>query len=780
MKLRTKATIFFGILLVVIALAISFYAEYIVGNVFKKQATDNLRIIAEQSESTYLTFLGSIKVRALDWTSDNTIREITKKILTTSAGSPEHTQATKEFTTYLAEKKMPFDKTIFLTDLLDHNGIVIASTRPERIGKDEKSEEAEHHKVHDFDATIHSKFGEAFFGTIIIGASESPKPLMNATARLFDIKKNGEYVPLDAVLLLYLSNTSEIADILGSGKSIYAGSSEQMGRLTNKALLESYYTSDIYLVNEERILVTPTRSIKDTSVQQKVDTLPVRECLENGREVSEEYDNYRGARVLGSSMCFQKEGLVLIVEVNKDEIFAPLTTLIRSTAIGGTVALIFGIFTIILFIRRPLSRINDIVVVAQKAAKGDLSKQVKIETRDEIGYLALVFNTMITSVRDNQENLQTAKRNVEKEKVKDEALLISIGEGILATDETGKITLINKVAERIIGWGASDVIGKKATEVILVMDEAGKMVPPEEHAISTTLNTGTTVASNTMQYVHKITGKRTPVAVMVNPVILEGKLIGALATFRDITKEKEIEQMRVDLLSLASHQLRTPLSGTKWLIETLMKGIHGPLNKEQKEYLDEIYKINEHMTSLVFDMLSALRIESGSGSFKQATVSVASLFDAVSTIMAPAAKAKNITLHIDNKDTDTMVTTAPELLRNVIESFVSNAITYSPPGKDIFVSLKKEPNALTISVKDSGIGIPMDEQLHIFNRFYRASNAKTFNTRGSGLGLYIASMLAKKIGVLLSFKSEAGNGSTFYAHIPLPTTEQLDADKTHV
>ncbi len=154
MKLSTKIILFWGTLLLTIALGISFYAEYVVGNVFKKQAGSNLRIIAEQSEGTYLAFLGSMKGRVLDWTSDNTIRGITKQILDAPAGSPLRARLAKEFADYLSEKKMPYDKTIFLTELLDKNGIVIASTRPERIGNDERNEERIHQKVHDFDSTI--------------------------------------------------------------------------------------------------------------------------------------------------------------------------------------------------------------------------------------------------------------------------------------------------------------------------------------------------------------------------------------------------------------------------------------------------------------------------------------------------------------------------------------------------------------------------------------------------------------------------------------------------
>ena len=918
MKLRTKATTFWGSFLFVTALSIIFYAEYVVNDAFKKQTTNNLRIIAEQSESTYLAFLGSIKVRALDWTSDAKIVGLTKTILKTPDGSPEHTKSTKDFTAYLTESKMPFDKTVVLVDLLDRNGIVIASTQPTRIGNNEKAEEIEHKKVHDFEATINSEFGEVFFGTIVINGKDNPQPLMNATVRLFDIQKNGERIPLDAVLLIYLSNTTEIANILGSGESIYTGTLERAGRLTNKALLESYRTSNIYLVNSDRIMVTPMRSMKDMGLYEKSDTLPVRECLEHGREISEEYDNHKGVRVLGASMCFRNEGIVLIVEIEKNEILAPLYTLIRSIIVGGLIILIIGVLIVFFFVRRPLMNVNNMILAAKKVAQGDLSAQITISSKDEIGYLATVFNSMVTSIRDAQKKLQSSKQeieiekanlkkaqeiahvgswvlnvstnqltwsdevyhifevrrgrpldydyfiskvhpddrvrvnqewgdalhgtpydiehrilvnnsikwvreradfefdenhkllhaigtvqdvtkrkiieedlrmqreelarmnvNLQKETAKDEALLASIGEGILATNNEGNIMVMNRAAEQILGLSAVEMMGKKATEVIAVINEHGNTVSHEEHAVTVALKTSATITTSAMQYVNKKSGKQTPVTVTVNPVMLEGKLIGVIAIFHDITQEKELEEAQRDLLSLASHQLRTPLSGTKWLIETLMRGLHGPLTKEQKEYLDEIYKINERMTTLVQDMLSALRIESSTGPFEQKAVSIRSIFDAVETTMNPAAKAKSITLHVEPTDTEIILTTAPELLGNILESLVSNAITYSPSGKDISIDLKKEPRMITIAIRDSGIGIPKKEHGQIFKRFYRASNAKTYNTRGTGLGLHIASMLAKKIGVLLSFDSETGKGSTFYVHIPYPQ-EPLPEGATRV
>lgn len=785
MNLRTKATLFFGAFLFTIALGIIFYAENVVGNVFKKQAVNNLRIIAEQSESAYLSFLGSMKVRVLDWTSDNTVRGITKALLAAPEGSSARALASREFTTYMNEKKMPFDKTIFLADILDKNGVVIASTEPKRIGQNEKIEEIEHRKVHDFDRTITSNFGEVYFGTIVLNGEDGNRdPVLNVTVRLFDIEKNGEIKPLDAVLLVYFSNVMQIADVLGSGTSIYAGLPTITGRQTSRALMESYLTSDLYLVNNERLMVTPTRTVRDVKVKQKVDTLPVRECLENGKEISGEYENYRGVRVLGASMCFQKEGVVVLVEVERNEIFAPLTTLVQSTTIFGSIAFIFGIVIVAIFIGRHLARINEVVVVAKRVEKGDLDTHVAVKTEDELGYLASSFNNMIASVRNVQKELRAAKYKAEEEKAKDEALLASLGEGMIATDKSGNIIAINRVAETLLGLNAADVIGKKAVDVYEVLTENGKEVSREQRLVSTE----TTTAPKLMQYHQKDDGY-IPVATTITPVMLDGKVIGSIEIFRDITKEKEIEKTRGDLLSLASHQLRTPLSGTKWLIETLKRGLHGPLTEGQTEYLNEIYKINERMTGLVHDMLDVLRMEGDGAHAKKEKISTKALLSTVFETLRSAAESKKITIRLPETE-DYTISSDPLLLGNILESIVTNAINYSEPGQEVVISLgqrlrsnrapqmldahtklvdssHESPDELIVAVKDSGIGIPRNEQRQIFERFYRASNAKTFDTRGSGLGLYIAAMLAKKIGARLSFESEAGKGSTFYIHLPL-------------
>lgn len=261
--------------------------------------------------------------------------------------------------------------------------------------------------------------------------------------------------------------------------------------------------------------------------------------------------------------------------------------------------------------------------------------------------------------------------------------------------------------------------------------------------------------------------------VAIKPLQIKIDELGsAKATIHDLNREREIEGTRTDILALASHQLRTPLSGTKWLIETLRKGIHGPLNERQTEYLDEIYKVNEKMTTLVNDMFAVLRLEEGHGVVIKNDTSVKKVTKEALGLLDGEIKKKKIIIETPGSD-DNIIKTNSSLLGNLLQSLLSNAVRYSQEEGRVIIEQKKTPNELVISIKDFGIGIPKDEQKRLFERFYRASNAKTYDTTGTGLGLYIAATLAKKIGATLSFESEEGKGTTFFVHIPYSPSEQL-------
>lgn len=405
----------------------------------------------------------------------------------------------------------------------------------------------------------------------------------------------------------------------------------------------------------------------------------------------------------------------------------------------------------------PLSKWFEVSVYSSKssffmAVFKNITNQKKIEED--------LINARVAA-RNVLEDLQVEKENIARLRAEKDAMLSSIGDGIIATDDKGILIFMNKAAESMLGWNLKEIQGQILSSLILVENQEGKIIPEAERPMSIALATVTSIIENKVCFYVKKDKTRLPVAITAAPILLGKEVIGAIEVFRDIAKEKEIEKLRVDFLSLASHQLRTPLSGTKWLIETLGRKILGPINIKQKEYLDQIYRINERMIKLVFDMLSTLRLENGIFPVKNEKVLISKIYDGIIKNLGPVAKSKKVVLKNVYKDSETIETDF-DVISLVIDCFVSNAINYSEPGKEIILDVKKENGAFVFSIKDSGIGIPQEEQKEIFKRFYRASNAKEFKPDGTGLGLYIASMLAEKIGAKVSFKSEKNEGTTFF------------------
>jgi signal transduction histidine kinase len=253
--------------------------------------------------------------------------------------------------------------------------------------------------------------------------------------------------------------------------------------------------------------------------------------------------------------------------------------------------------------------------------------------------------------------------------------------------------------------------------------------------------------------------------------------VGVIIVFRDIRREKEIDRAKSEFVSLASHQLRTPLTAIKLFSEMLMSGGAGSLTDEQKQILRNIEKSNRKMVELVDDLLNISRLES-----QKLKVSLTE-FDLVSFVKG-ILESSEITSIVKGKKLDfvTNQTTLPvftdaNLLTQVISNLVSNAIKYSKPQTskhtskiEVFVDQVNEKH-YCLAVKDNGIGIPKHAQKKIFTKLYRADNAIKISTDGNGLGLYMCKMMLDSIGGKIWFESEEGKGTTFYVQIP--TKRQL-------
>jgi len=259
-------------------------------------------------------------------------------------------------------------------------------------------------------------------------------------------------------------------------------------------------------------------------------------------------------------------------------------------------------------------------------------------------------------------------------------------------------------------------------------------------------------------------------------VIPRSETIFVLA--RDASEELRADQMKSEFVSMASHQLRTPLTAIKWLVQRLEKPSTGELNDKQKEIGNKLKESSVRMINLVNDLLNISRIETGRMSIQPQDVNLKETIQSLVNDMQTILEQRNQTLNINSDENFPLtVQTDPLLLKEVINNILSNASKYSPEAGKIEVNLLTKENDVELVFKDSGYGIPKEEQIHIFDRFYRASNAVTKDIEGTGLGLYMSKIITKSLGGDLTFKSSP-TGSTFTISLPINGLAEKKSDVT--
>lgn len=235
-----------------------------------------------------------------------------------------------------------------------------------------------------------------------------------------------------------------------------------------------------------------------------------------------------------------------------------------------------------------------------------------------------------------------------------------------------------------------------------------------------------------------------------------------LAMIFDITEQKMLDRAKTEFVSLASHQLRSPLATTKWLTEMLTSGDIGELSQKQKEYLEKLHIANEDMVDLVDVLLNVSRIEMGSLSVDMKSTNVEELVESVLGELAFLVEKKKIEVKREYNGFLKNIKSDPKLLRIVIQNLVSNALKYTPAGGTVTITLEERGNEKRIKVSDTGYGVPKSQQNLIFTKLFRADNVRGLtDSQGTGLGLYLVKSVVGSIGGSINFVSEENMGSTF-------------------
>ncbi len=379
-------------------------------------------------------------------------------------------------------------------------------------------------------------------------------------------------------------------------------------------------------------------------------------------------------------------------------------------------------------------------------------------------------------VRLEKETLDQ-KNELFNEKHKSDVMLASIGEGLVAHDKHERIILVNNAAIELLGYSREELIHKKFTDIVLAEDENGAPIDEDQRPLHLAIVKGKRLV-HTLTYTCK-DGSTFIAQVTNSPIIDSGVVTGVIQVFRNVTHEKQVDKMKTEFISLASHQLRTPLSAINWYLEMLLAEDAGKISEQQRKFLQEAYQGSFRMTRLVNSLLNVARIESGSFSVEPVPSNIVQIARSVLDELKVKIDEREVHVVLE-KEEFPLIQLDPELIRIIFQNLLTNAIKYSPIKSEIKVSLQKischttltkeivaPEDSFLITVQDSGMGIPQNQRDHIFLKLFRASNVSKADTEGTGLGLYILKSIVEQSGGRVWFDSVENKGSTFFVLLPM-------------
>lgn len=419
--------------------------------------------------------------------------------------------------------------------------------------------------------------------------------------------------------------------------------------------------------------------------------------------------------------------------------------------------LIFVVFSVYIAFSAKNS-LNFFISTARRISSGDFDKPVDLKADDEFGVLASSLEELRRLLRDRINTSEEAKDRAE-------AILFNVGEGVFAVNLKGEIIIFNRVAEKLIGFNRSQIINQHYDQILQFYNSKTK----ENYGqfINKVLLEGKDISLPADTVLVTAEKAEIPVAVNSSPIRnRKGIIAGGIVVFRDITHEKEIEEIRTDLISIASHQLRTPLSEIKGLISLLVDNVGGELEPKQREYMDLLNVANERMINLVNDLLNISRIEQGRLQLNFASCNLGSLAKEVhqSLVFRAGEHKQKFLLTVDPNLPN--VTCDPEKTKEIISNLMENALKYTYDGGTINSRVTANQVGVWVLVKDSGVGIPKNHQKDLFQKFSRVENPLSRLTTGTGLGLYAVKQLVEKQNGRVWFESIEGKGSTFGFVLP--------------
>jgi len=423
-------------------------------------------------------------------------------------------------------------------------------------------------------------------------------------------------------------------------------------------------------------------------------------------------------------------------------------------ALAGALV-VAGLALAVLLVNGIMRPVRELTATAARIAGGDLTAKARVTSRDEIGILAAEFNRMAERIqqlrRSDLGRLVAAQQTTE-------AAIDSLFEPVIVTDGEGRITRLNRAAESLFGARA-EAIGKPIAEVS--HDQRIAM------AVSEVLRVERTVAAESVAAAIPISINGTEQSFRLRTTPMrdaESHLLGAVALLENITYLREVDRLKSEFVNTATHYLQTPLLNLQMGLHCLITEAAGEMSDEQKDILYACREEGERLERLMRDLTDLSRIESGEAAPRLAPVNVGEVIQSAFETFRLRAEAKDQTLKIDIAPALPQFHADAEQIKRVLENLLSNAIRYTPRGGEIRITAARREDYVSISVADTGHGIPPEYLSRLFHRFLSVPGAQPGST---GLGLAISKRLVEAHGGQISAQSQVGLGTTITFTLPV-------------
>lgn len=422
----------------------------------------------------------------------------------------------------------------------------------------------------------------------------------------------------------------------------------------------------------------------------------------------------------------------------------------------------------------PLNRSvtnGDVIIDAEWTLKNDSDKLTPIlcnsgPIKDKKGNITggvMVWRD-ITKRKKNELRIKMHTEAMEKLASEMEKFKLAVDNAsdlIVITDNNGKIIYANLAACEITGFTLGEIVGEKK------VPWGGNMPKEYYQKMWNTIKIEKKPFSGELINSRK-NGEKYTAEIHISPVLDEkGNIMFFVGIGRDITKAKEIDKAKSEFLSMASHQLRTPLASASLSIEMLLGGIAGNFTRDQKKYLNQIYGDIWNMAGLIDAFLNVSRIEMGVFPFDPKPTDICKIASLALEKVKPQIKHKNLKLEKRFANNLPLVNVDPNMTKTAVENLLTNAVKYTPEKGKMGFEIYLKKSVLVIKVSDTGLGIPKRQHKDVFKKLFRASNAISSQTEGIGIGLYVVKTIIQKMGGKIWFESKENKGSTFYVSFPV-------------